>query len=247
MLDEPPARIFVMGENVWREEHEWPLARTQYTDCYLHSGGKANTLNGDGVLSFDRPGDPPPDVFLYDPRSPVPTKGGGFAAAPNGSQEAPSTSVKWRSAPTCWSIRRGPWTGTWRSPVPSASRCSRQPSGPDTDFTAKLVDVCECGCTRSLTDGINRARYRESLAEAKLLEPGQVYEYTIDLVATSNVFKKGHSIRLEVSSSNFPRFDRNPNTGREPSEETEMRPAVQTILHDAAHPSRITLPIIPGA
>ena len=120
-------------------------------------------------------------------------------------------------------------------------------SGPDTDFTAKLVDVCECGCTRSLTDGIIRARYRESLAESKLLEPGQVYEYTIDLVATSNVFKKGHSIRLEVSSSNFPRFDRNPNTGREPSEETEMRPAVQTILHDAAHPSRITLPIIPGA
>ena len=247
MLDEPPARIFVMGENVWREEHEWPLARTQYTDCYLHSGGKANTLNGDGVLSFDRPGDQPPDVFLYDPRSPVPTKGGGLCCSsqwvPGGAFDQREVEVRpdvlvYTSRPTDRDLEvTGPISVTLFAAT----------SGPDTDFTAKLVDVCECGCTRSLTDGIIRARYRESLAESKLLEPGQVYEYTIDLVATSNVFKKGHSIRLEVSSSNFPRFDRNPNTGREPSEETEMRPAVQTILHDAAHPSRITLPIIPGA
>ena len=118
-------------------------------------------------------------------------------------------------------------------------------SSPDTDFTAKLVDVCPCGCTRSLTDGIIRARYRESLAEPKPIQPGDVYEYTIDLVATSNVFKAGHRVRVEVSSSNFPRFDRNPNTGRAPWEESELRPALQTVLHDDQHPSRIGLPVIP--
>jgi putative CocE/NonD family hydrolase len=118
-------------------------------------------------------------------------------------------------------------------------------SATDTDFTAKLVDVCPCGCARNLTDGIIRARYRESMSTPQLIEPGDVYEYRIDLVATSNVFKAGHRIRVEISSSNFPRFDRNPNTGREPSEEVELRPAVQTFFHADRYCSYITLPIIP--
>ena len=120
MLNEPPARIFVMGENVWREEHEWPLARTQYTDCYLHKRGKANTLNGDGSLSFEGPGDEPPDVFLYDPRSPVPTKGGGLCCSSQWVPEGPSTSVRWKPARTCWSILPDPGTGTWRLQALSA-------------------------------------------------------------------------------------------------------------------------------
>jgi putative CocE/NonD family hydrolase len=107
------------------------------------------------------------------------------------------------------------------------------------------VDVCEDGCARNLTDGIIRARYRESMYSPSLLEPGKLYRYTIDLWATSNVFKAGHRIRVEISSSNFPRFDRNSNTGNIISSDTELKPALQTILHDADHPSFITLPIVP--
>jgi putative CocE/NonD family hydrolase len=117
-------------------------------------------------------------------------------------------------------------------------------SAPDTDFTAKLVDVCEHGCARNLTDGIIHARYRDSRSTPSLVEPGRVYRYTIDLWATSNVFKAGHRIRLEISSSNFPRFDRNPNTGRRIAEDAELTPALQTIRHSAQYPSHITLPIV---
>ena len=245
ITDDPPVRIFVMGDNVWRSEQEWPLARTQYVDYYLHSQGKANTLNGDGGLSPEAPGAEPPDLFLYDPRSPVPTKGGAtccsaafLAGGPFDQRaiEARQDVLVYTSPVLDQDLEvTGPVTVT----LYTASSC------PDTDFTAKLVDVCPCDCTRSLTDGIIRARYRESTSAPKLLEPGQVYKYDIDLMATSNVFKAGHRIRVEVSSSNFPRFDRNPNTGREPSEETELRPAVQTVCHSEQYPSRITLPVIP--
>jgi len=108
------------------------------------------------------------------------------------------------------------------------------------------VDVGPCGCARNLTDSIIRARYRESTEKASPIQPEQVYEYTIDLIATSNVFLKGHQIRLEVSSSNFPRFDRNPNTGNQPWQESEPVAALQTICHNAQHPSRLTLPVIPA-
>ena len=115
----------------------------------------------------------------------------------------------------------------------------------DTDFTAKLVDVCEDGCARNLTDGIIRARYRNSSSQPSFLEPGRAYEYTIDLWATSNVFQRGHRIRVEISSSNFPRFDRNTNTGNVIAGDAEFNPALQTVMHDAQHPSRITLPVVP--
>jgi len=118
-------------------------------------------------------------------------------------------------------------------------------SAPDTDFTAKLVDVCEHGCARNLTDGIIRARYRDSRSSPSLVEPGKVYCYTLDLWATSNVFKAGHRIRVEISSSNFPRFDRNPNTGKRVAEDSDLKPALQTILHNVQYPSHITLPIVP--
>jgi hypothetical protein len=118
-------------------------------------------------------------------------------------------------------------------------------SAPDTDFTAKLVDVEPSGYARNLTDGIVRARYRESTARGSLIEPGRVYEYTIDLWATANVFKAGHRIRLEISSSNFPRFGRNPNTGRPVAGDGELRPAMQTVFHDAERPSHVVLPVMP--
>ena len=245
MLDEPPVRIFVMGDDVWRDENEWPLARAQTTNYYLHSGGNANTLHGDGVLSPEAPSDESPDVFLYNPANPVPTRGGQLCCNPYfaSSGAFDQNEIEARSDVLVYStpvLERdvevtGPITVTlWAAT-----------SATDTDFTAKLVDVCEDGCARNLTDGIIRARYRESMSEPSLVEPGRAYCYTIDLWATSNVFKAGHKIRLEVSSSNFPRFDRNTNTGGVIAADTELKPAVQTILHDAAHPSHVSLPIVP--
>ena len=119
--------------------------------------------------------------------------------------------------------------------------------GRDTDFTAKLVDVHPNGYARNLCDGILRARFRESLTAPSLLEPDRVYEYEIDLMVTGNVFRRGHCIRLEVSSSNFPRFDRNPNTGHEYGVDAELRPARQTVFHTTQYPSHLLLPVIPAS
>jgi putative CocE/NonD family hydrolase len=119
-------------------------------------------------------------------------------------------------------------------------------SAPDTDFTAKLVNVEPCGFARNLTDGIIRARVRESQSSPTLITPGKVYEFNIDMWSTSNLFKAGHRIRLEVSSSNFPRFDRNPNTGHDLFTDAETRPALQTVMHDRAFASHLVLPVIPA-
>jgi putative CocE/NonD family hydrolase len=245
ITDEPPVRIFVMGDDQWREEQEWPLARAVETKYYLHSGGKANSKNGDGTLGTDIPQSEAPDVFLYNPADPVPTTGGALCCNPyyaaNGAYD--QNEVEERQDVLVYStppLERdtevtGPVTVTlWAST-----------SATDTDFTAKLVDVCENGCARNLTDGIIRARYRDSMSNPTLLEPGRPYCYDIDLWATSNVFKAGHRIRLEISSSNFPRFDRNTNTGNIIAEDTELRPALQTIFHDGQQASYISLAIVP--
>lgn len=245
IMDDPPVRIFVMGDNVWRDEQEWPLARAQSVNYYFHSQGQANSTNGNGTLSPQPPGDEPPDVFLYNPADPVPTRGGPLccnayfmAGGAYDQQEIErrqdvlvySTPPLERDVEVTGPIMVTLWAST---------------SAPDTDFTAKLVDVCEHGCARNLTDGIIRARYRDAKSTPSLIEPGRAYGYTIDLWATSNVFKAGHRIRVEVSSSNFPRFDRNTNTGKRIAEDTELKPALQTILHSAQYPSHITLPIVP--
>ncbi len=240
-----PVRLFVMGENVWREEHEWPLARTQYTPYYLHSRGKANSLNGDGTLSPEAPGPEQPDRFLYDPRHPVPTRGGPLCcwpgALPQGAFD--QTPVERREDVLVYTTP--PLQEDVEVTGPVVVTLYAASSAVDTDFTAKLVDVHPGGFAQNLTDGIMRARYRQSTARPGPIEPGRVYEYHIDLWATSNVFKAGHCIRLEVSSSNFPRFDRNPNTGGDLATETNLVPAIQTVHHDGTYPSRVTLPIIP--
>ena len=245
IIGEAPVRIFVMGENRWRDEQEWPLARTRYVEYFFHSGGRANTLNGDGSLSTEPAGEEPPDVYLYDPRDPVPTKGGALCCYPGILRPGPYDQREVEVRPDVLVYSTAPLSEDVEVTGPIIVTLYASSSAQDTDFTAKLVDVCPCGCTRALNDGIIRARYRDSFSSPTLIQPGEVYEYKIDLVATSNVFKKGHRIRVEVSSSNFPRFDRNPNTGREPWEETELRLAVQTVLHTGGHRSRITLPVIP--
>jgi hypothetical protein len=241
ILEEPPVKIFVMGENRWRDEHEWPLGRTRYTPYYIHSAGRGNTASGDGVLHPRPPGDEPPDQFVYDPGDPVPTRGGNTLIIAMGVQD--QRPVETRDDVLVYSSE--PLTEALDVTGPLAVTLYAASSAPDTDFTAKLVDVRPDGYAQNLADGIVRARYRESRETPALLTPGQVSKFTIDLWATSHVFKPGHRIRLEVSSSNFPRFDRNLNTGEDPATGTRWQTARQTVFHDQRYPSHIVLPLIP--
>lgn len=240
--DERPVQIFVMGDNVWREEDEWPLARTKYTAFYLHSEGKANTLNGNGTLSRISPQDEQPDSFVYNPDDPVPTIGGSqLGPVPTGPcdqrpVESRQDVLVYTSTPVNEDLEI---TGPLIVKLFAASTAT------DTDFTAKLVDVWPNGYAQNIQDGIIRARYRNSGTHPALIIPDQVYEYTIDLWATSHVIKPGHRVRVEVSSSNFPHYDRNLNTGGPLFREKDFKRATQTIFHDAVRPSHIVLPIIP--
>jgi putative CocE/NonD family hydrolase len=245
LLSRPPVRIFVMGANRWREEREWPLPRTRWTPVYLDSKGRANSLNGDGGLVWKAPRRKFRDGFVYDPVNPVPTLGGAvccnpkvFAWGPMDQRpvERRSDVLVYTSPPLHRDLEV---TGPVRV-VLYASTSAR-----DTDFTAKLVDVFPNGEARNLTDGILRLRYRQSLEKPEIANPAEIYKITIDAGPTSNVFLKGHRIRLEISSSNFPRFDRNPNTGRPIADETEMRNASQTVYHDRLHLSQVVLPVVP--
>jgi putative CocE/NonD family hydrolase len=238
-LDGPPVRLFIMGENRWRDEQEWPLARAKSTAYYLSSGGKANTLTGDGRLTLTPPGSDPPDRFVYDPWDPVPTVGaGGYSRLPADQREV-------EQRPDVLVYTTPPLETATEVTGPISVVLWIASSARDTDFTAKLVDVAPDGTARLLTDGIQRARYRKSTRKPELLAPGTLTELTIDVGVTGNLFKAGHRIRLEVSSSNFPRFDRNPNTGGPFGEGVEVKRADQTIFHDAGRPSRLILPVIP--
>jgi len=254
-----PVRIFVMGDNVWRDEKEFPLARTQYTKYYFHSNKGANSAAGDGELSINplgkeagkEAGKEKAETYEYDPQNPTPTIGGrlccGAAIPPGPFDQRPNESrqdVLVFSTPPL--ERDTEVTGYITAELYAST------SAPDTDFTAMIVDVDPlggaeggAGYARFLTDGVVRARYRNSTERAEPIEPGKVYKYTIDLWATSNVFKAGHKIRVYISSSNFPRFNRNLNTGEPTLGATKMIKAKQTIYHDPDHPSSITLPIIP--
>ncbi|MGH9203244.1 MAG: CocE/NonD family hydrolase, partial [Vicinamibacterales bacterium] len=207
-VDTAPVRLFVMGENRWRDEQEWPLARARTTSYYLRSGGHAATLGGDGRLDLAAPGREPSDQYTYDPKNPVPTgQSGGYSRAPSDRRtvEQRSDVLVFTSSPLLGDLEvTGPLTLTlW---IASTAR--------DTDFTGTLVNVFPDGTARALADGILRARYRSGKTTPSLLTPGEPTEISIDLGATSNLFRAGHRIRLEVSSSNFPRFDRNPNGER---------------------------------
>jgi putative CocE/NonD family hydrolase len=243
---DPPVRIFVMGENVWRDEQEWPLERTQFTDYFFHSEGNANTLNGDGTLGPHLPGAEPPDTYQYDPLNPVPcpnreTLVGSAEYAHPGTYD--QREIEMRQDVLVYSTP--PLQVDLEVTGPVTVVLHAVTSAEDTDFTGKLVDVSPAGTAMNLTEGILRARYRDTTEHASLIQPRDIYEYKIDLVSTSNLFRKGHRIRVEISSSNFPRFDRNLNTALEPWEESQPRTAVQTVFHSAEYPSRIILPIIP--
>lgn len=246
LMSRPPVRIFVMGANRWRDEHEWPLARTKMTSFFFAGNGRANTLNGDGALVDRSTRRSRSDEFEFDPRNPVPTAGGVACCNPDVFHWGPmdQRAVERRNDVlvfTSSTLRQDlEVTGPIRVVLYAAT------SAPDTDFTAKLVDVFPNGEARNLTDGILRLRYRNSLDKAELARAGEIYKVTIDAGVTSNVFLKGHRVRVEISSSNFPRFDRNPNTGKPIADETIQRKAYQTIYHDRTHPSHVLLPVIPN-
>lgn len=238
-----------MGANEWREEEEWPVPGTQYIRYYLYSDGSANSFYGDGKLSRRLPGDEPTDSYIYNPENPVPTLGGNHSI--------------------CWSdafdmIEPGPfdqrplerrddilvYTGPSRQQDieitgPVKMKLFASSSAKDTDFTAKLIDVYPDGRAINITEGIIRARFHKSIRkDPELLVPGQIYEFTIELQPTSNVFKKDHRIRVDVTSSNFPLWDRNPNTGNSQGIDSEIQSARQTIYHNEIYSSHILLPVI---
>ena len=256
MDEEPPLHLFVMGENVWRFEKEWPLTRTRWTDYYLHAGSKLSEQKAAATEA--------PDTFRYDPADPVPTWGGSYQMKELGGPrdrrkiEERKDVLVYTTAPLERDIEV---TGPVSATIWAAS------SAKDTDFTASLIDVHPDGRAILLTDGICRARFRKAADgwtsedwhkgiapyeklydpafKPELLTPNTPAELKIDLWSTSNLVKKGHRIRVEISSSNFPRYDRNLNTGGRVGYEAQGKAADQTIFHDAERPSHITLPVIP--
>ena len=243
IMEEPPVRIFVMGDNVWRYENEWPLARTNYTKYYLHSGGGATTKNGDGSLTKAAPGSEPIDSYTYDPADPVPSDPNGAVYDDFKNYPIDHSPIEDRDDILVYTTP--PLGGDMEVTGPVTMTLYASSSAVTTDFTAKLLDVHPDGRAIYLCDGVIRVTHRNGDTGTSFIEPGKVYEYDIDLWATSNVFKKGHRIRVEISSSNFPRFDRNLNTALNNALATEMVKAEQTIYHNNEYPSHIVLPVIP--
>ena len=240
-----PVRIFVMGANQWRDEDEWPLKRARQTKYFLHSSAGANSIRGDGSLSTADPRSESPDHYIYDPSTPVPTIGGPLCCdskhlAPGPRDQRPNES---REDVLVYSTE--PFSRDFEVTGPVSAEVYAKSSAVDTDFTAKLIDVWPNGFAQNLTEGIVRARYRDSQETPEMMNPGQIYKLLIDLWSTSNVFRPGHRLRLEITSSNFPRFDRNLNTGQKIGFDTRYVSATNTIYHDAQHSSAVLLPIVP--
>jgi len=237
----PAFRIFVMGRNQWRDEQQWPLERTEYTPYYFHSEGAANTAEGDGKLATAKPDEEPGDEFVYDPNDPVPTAGGcNLVGCPAGPRD--QSQVEKRNDVLVFTSEALKTELEVTGPVKVILYAAS--TAKDTDFTAKLLDVHPDGRPFNLCDGIARASYRDSKSVPSLIEPGKIYRYEIDLWVTSNAFLPGHKIRVEISSSNFPRFDRNLNTGEPFGTGTKFIKATQIIYHEREHPSHILLPVI---
>ena len=240
---EDPIRLFVMGRNRWRTEREWPLARTRYTELFLHSGGWANSAGGDGRLAADPPEGEVPDVFVYDPADPVPSQRVSLTAV---SYAQPTDQHEVEKRQDVLVYTTDPLAEDLEVTGPVRLILYASSTAPDTDFTARLTDVHPDGSSIHLTSGIVRARFREPGSGPALLEPGRTYRYRLELGATSYVFLRGHRLRLQVSSSDFPRYDRNLNTGEGIGTSARLEKARQTVFHDSGRSSRLILPVIPA-
>jgi putative CocE/NonD family hydrolase len=235
--NDAPVRIFVMGSNKWRDEQEWPPIRATPRTLYLHSDGHANTPSGDGKLTGQL-AEPTPDSYRYDPHDPVPTLWSpALFTLP--ADQAPLAQradiLVYQTEPLTAPLEV---TGYPEVILHAAS------SSPDTDFFAKLIDVAPDGTNRDIASGMVRARYRDGLGKPKLLAPGAVVEYRIKLRPTSNEFQLGHRIRLDITSSDFPNYDRNHNTVADPNSDARLEVADQKLHHGGQYPSRLVLPVI---
>jgi putative CocE/NonD family hydrolase len=245
LASEAPVKLFVMGRNAWVYEREYPLARTDYRPLYFSSDGKANASGGDGRLTWTKPaGASPTDRFRYDPNEPVPSVGGNnCCGTPTAAGPQDQRPIEGRRDVLIYTSdvlkEEVEVTGPVKVVLYAASDAT------DTDFVAKLVDVHPDGSSYNMAEGIVRARYRDSLTKPSLMTPGEVYRFEIDLVGTSVAFLEGHRIRVHVTSSHFPQFDRNPNTGAAFGTSAAVKVAEQTIYHDAARASHVLLPVIP--
>jgi putative CocE/NonD family hydrolase len=272
VADWPPVKIFVMGTGdgtanyqgrlhhggYWRDEQAFPLPDTQFIPYYLHADGSLSPASPSGSHISETP----PSRFSFDPRDPVPTIGGGISAGdpimrPGGFDQRGRSSffgckdsLPLNARGDVLTFQTEPLESDIEVTGPIAVKLYASSSARDTDFTAKLIDVCPLnddypdGLAINLTDSIIRARYRSGWDKPELMEPGEVYQFSFQLYPTSNVFRKGHRIRLDISSSNFPRFDVNPNTGGDLGLERRFEIAHQSIYHDSEHPSQVVLPVI---
>jgi uncharacterized protein len=232
-----PVRIFVMGANQWRDEQEWPPLRAKFQAFHLHSGGHANTPKGNGTLVQEIPAEGA-DHYRYDPNDPVPTLWGAntFTVPADQAPLAEREDILvYQTGPLKTALEV---TGYPEVVLHAAS------SAPDTDFFAKLIDVAPDGTNRDIASGMVRARYRHGLDKTALLTPGETVEYRINLRPTSNEFQPGHRIRLDITSSDFPNYDRNHNTAADQNADAKLEIATQTVLHGGATASRLLLPVI---
>ena len=244
VTERPRIRYYLMGANRWRTADDWPVAGTRFTRVYLSSDGKANSLNGDGLLSFDPPARDVSDWFVYDPASPVPSLGGHACCTGTDTESGSYDQSRIEQRDDVLVYTSAPLEEGIEVTGPLALTLYVSSSAADTDFTAKLVDVYPDGRAFNIQEGALRMRYREGFDRDLRMRPGDVYEARIDLHVTSNYFGPGHRIRLEVSSSNFPRWDRNLNTGGNNYDETEYVVARNAVHHSAARPSMLILPIV---
>ena len=239
IMDEALVRIFVMGENKWREENEFPLARTVYTDFFLRQGPShsIDSLN-DGLLSKEKPGAEERDTYRYDPRAPLPTIGGDLFIQPNGARDhrpADRESLTYTTPELDEDVEI---TGL---PLIEFFASS---SAVDTDWVVAITDVRPDGYSQILRQNILRARYREGDDKPVLMEPDKIYPFTIEMYPLSNLFKAGHRIRITLTSSSFPKWYPSGNTGKEINEDMPGVVATNSVYHDDEHPSKIVLPII---
>ncbi len=244
---EPPVRYYTMGANTWRTCCKWPPGGITYTPYYLHGPGDraAPRANARGMFSRRSPTWDRPQRYTYDPHRPVPTRGGNTVGLPWGSYD--QRPVTGEARDDVLSFTGEPLTEPLEVTGPVQAVLYAASSAPDTDFTVKLLDVRPDGRMLNVCAGIVRARYRSAGEDGPApLQPERVYRFDIDLLATSYLFRPGHRLRVDISSSNFPQFDRNANTGRPlgTDRRADVRTAQQTIYHDALRPSHIILPII---
>jgi len=247
-IDSPylvPIRYFVMGINRWKNADEWPLPETDRQRFYLHSRGHANSAAGDGILSQAEPGSESPDIYVYNPHDPTPSRGGRIN--PDMSLSAgplDQSLLESRNDVLCYTTPE--LKEDMEVTGPLTLHLFASTSTEDTDFHIRLVDVHPDGMAINVAEGCIRARYRKSILKPEPVAPGEINEYKIDMAATSNVFARGHRLRVHIASSDFPRFDRNMNTGNPFGEDVAGIPAMQTIYHQGDYASYIDLPVIPG-